>query len=75
MHNVIISYKSKFRRKLNKPISLVLTNTELIALTMTQIIFKFQTDKREMVRGRKLNRNYHKIHHCNSRGLSVAVFG
>lgn len=71
----MIFYKSKFRRKLNKPIYSSLTNTVLIALAMTQIIFKPQTDKREMARGRKLNRNYHKIHHCNSRGLSVAVFG
>lgn len=53
-----------------------LTNTELIVLTVTKLFSNCsQTKERKLGKGRKLNHNYHKIHHCNSRRLSVAVFG
>lgn len=53
-----------------------LTNTELIVLTVTKLFSNCsQTKEGKPGKGRKLNRNYHKIHHCNSRRLSVAVFG
>lgn len=59
----------------NKATHSALTNTKLIALTMTKLFSNPSQTKERAGEGRKLNRNYHKIHHCNSRGLSVAVFG